>query len=195
MRTLTKILLLSLVPMKSIAQGTDPAHPLSLRADLLHHSIALPGLARSFTPFAPGMRIGAVRQGRSSARTEWRQQGFLGWYRHPRLHDAFLLSGELAFRLKLGRVFLGLSGGPGYMLQLPYAPVYEYQNGRYERSAQLLHRATLQLAAETGVRITNGWEVHLRFEELFEFPYGLNAAPVLPHRMLSIGCTMNITHN
>jgi len=194
MHILFILLLLLLTPMIGRAQKPNESRPISVRADLLQHSVALPGIARSFSPIAPGLRLGAVRQGRSSKYTEWRQQVFLGWYRHPRLHDAFLLSGEIAFRVKLGRVFLGLSGGPGYMLQLPYAPVYEYRDGRYERSAQLLHRATVQLAAEAGFRIAGRWEAHLRVEELFEFPYGLNGTPLLPHRMLSLGCTMNITH-
>jgi hypothetical protein len=159
----------------------------------LQHSVALPGIARSFTPLAPGFRAGIVRQGRSSKRTEWRQQGFVGAYRHPQLHDAFLLSGEVSFRLKLGKAFLGLSGGPGYMLQLPYAPLYEYRDGGYVRSTQLMHRFTLQVAAEAGVRFGQRCEGHLRFEELIEFPYGLNASPVLPHRMLSLGIAYKIT--
>lgn len=162
---------------------------------MLQHSVALPGFTRSFTPLAPGLRVGLVRQGRSSTRTEWRQQGFVGWYRHPRLHDAFILSGEVAFRLKLGRAFLGLSGGPGYMLQLPYAPVYRYQDGVYVRSTQLMHRFTLQLAAEAGVRFGQRCEGHLRYEQLFEYPYGLNGTPVLPHRMLSLGLAINITQH
>lgn len=175
------------------AQGTTPRHALLLRGDVLQHSVAQPGFTRSFTPLAPGLRVGLVRQGRSSKRTEWRQQGLLGWYTHPQLHDAFMLSGEVAFRLKLGRAFLGLSGGPGYMLQLPYAPTYRYQDGQYVRSARLMHRFTMQLAAEAGCRIGTRYEVHLRLEELFEFPYGLNASPVLPHRFLTLGLTYNLT--
>jgi hypothetical protein len=193
MRSYTSILLLLLLHLHSTAQESKSSGTLALRADLLQHSVALPGLARSFTPFAPGFRAGIVRQGRSSKRTEWRQQGFAGWYRHPQLHDAFLLSGEIAFRLKLGKAFLGLSGGPGYMLQLPYAPVYAYRDGGYVRSAQLMHRFTLQLAAEAGFRFSQRCEGHLRLEELVEFPYGLNATPVLPHRILSLGIAFNIT--
>lgn len=195
MRLLPIILVLLLLQLRSTAQETTPPRTVSLRADLLQHSVALPGLTRSFTPFAPGVRLGIVRHGRSSKRTEWRQQGFAGWYRHPQLHDAFMVSGEVAFRLKLGKAFLGLSGGPGYMLQLPYAPVYEYRNGSYERSTQLLHRATVQLAAEAGMRFAQKWEVLLRFEEMIEFPYGLNNSPVLPHRFLSLGIEMDLPNN
>jgi hypothetical protein len=193
MRIRSILLLLLLAHSISRAQELETKRSLSLRTDLLQHTVALPGLTRSFTPFSPGLRLGAVRQGRSSKYTEWRQQGFLGWYRHARLHDAFLLSGEIAFRVKLGRVFLGISGGPGYMLQLPYAPVYEYRDGVYVRSTQLMHRFTLQLAAEAGVRFGRRCEGHLRFEQLFEFPYGLNASPVLPHRLLSLGIAYKIT--
>jgi hypothetical protein len=195
MRSQIAILLLLVLQLHSNAQETTPTGNLSLRADLLQHSVALPGIARSFTPFAPGFRAGIVRQGRSTKLTEWRQQGFAGWYRHPQLHDAFLLSGELAFRLKLGKAFLGLSGGPGYMLQLPYSPLYEYRDIGYVRSTQLMHRFTFQLAAEAGVRFGRRCEGHLRFEELFEFPYGLNASPVLPHRMLSLGIAYKINKN
>lgn len=192
MRHLAFILFFSLLQFHGLAQDMpDPAR-LALRADLMQHAVAWPGLNRSFTPVAPGVRLGIVRQGRSSKRTEWRQQAFLGGYRHPSLHDAFLLSGEVAFRLKLGKAFLGLSGGPGYMLQLPYAPVYRYRDGVYMRSTQLMHRFTLQLAAEAGFRFGQRCEGHLRFEELFEYPYGLNAAPVLPHRVLSIGIAYTI---
>lgn len=195
MRIHSILLLLLLSPTIGRAQEPEAKRSLSVRTDLLQHTVALPGLARSFTPFAPGLRFGVVRHGRSAKHTEWRQQALLGWYRHPRLHDAFLLSGEIAFRLKAGRFFLGLSTGPGYAMQLPYAPVYAYRDGRYERSAQVLHRVTAQLAAEAGVRFARNWEAHLRFEELFEFPYGLNSTPVLPHRMLSIGCAVNLSQN
>lgn len=195
MRLTPFLLSVLLVQATTLAQGTQARHALLLRGDLLQHTIALPGLTRTFTPLAPGLRVGLVRQGRSSKRTEWRQQGLLGWYRQPQLHDAFMLSGEIAFRLKLGRAFLGLSGGPGYMLQLPYAPVYEYRDGVYARSTQLMHRFTLQLAAEAGVRFGRRCEGHLRYEALFEYPYGLNGTPVLPHRMLSLGIAFNLTEH
>jgi hypothetical protein len=169
MRHLTSILFISLLQFHGLAQDLSGPGKLALRADLMQHAVALPGLKRPFTPVAPGVRLGIVRHGRSSKRTEWRQQAFLGGYRHPSMHDAFLLSGEVAFRLKLGKAFLGLSGGPGYMLQRPYAPVYRYRNGVYVRSTQLMHRFTLQLAAEAGFRIGQRCEGHLRFEELFEY--------------------------
>lgn len=195
MKQATIILLFLLLRPTAFAQGTAAPRTFALRADVLQHGVALPGLKRSFTPIAPGFRLGVVRHGRSSKRTAWRQQAFVGWYRHPELHDAFLISGELAFRLKLGKFFLGLSGGPGYMLQMPYSPVYTWRNDGYVRSGQVLHRATLHLAAEVGYRLTSRLEAHGRFEELFEYPYGLNATPVLPHRMLSVGIALNLTNH
>ncbi len=194
MRPLSLLLILFLCT-PTYAQKAPQSGTFGFRADLLQHSVAMPGLKRAFTPFAPGLRLGVVRHGRTGRVSEWRQQALVGFYRHPRLQDAFMLGAEVAYRAKLGPAFLGFSGGPGYMLQLPHAPVYRYQDGRYVRALQALHRITVQLAAEVGWRFANGWEAHLRFEEMFEYPYGLNGSPVLPHRLLAAGLHLPLTTN
>lgn len=177
--------LLLLVALRTNAHDPDTLR-YHLRADLIQHSIALPGFGGSWKPPATGLRLGIDRSGRQGAIGTWRQRVFIGGYHHPHLHDAFLISGEVAYRFNLKYVCLGLAAGPGYMLQLPHTPVYRYRNGEYERTGQLVHRATVQIAAEVGWCHPKGIELLLRSEGMAEYPYRLKAATVLPHRLTSI---------
>lgn len=158
-----------------------------LRFSVLHESQSLPGAAAFQPPYRPGVQAGLdvwVRQSK-----HWQQSAGadLTYYYQPLAEHALLLNLNYRFGVRIGsRLGIHLLAGAGYKHSILPGPVYQEENGSYERKT---HWGTPQFNVKTGIGLS--MQVHPRLTLLAEYSFVLATHPGLfpfsPHSLVALG--------
>ena len=166
----------------------------AISVSVTNESIAFP-LTR-FTPFHPGVEIGATFKSWEKPGLIQYFSGIAGFYHHERVENAFYLKAEYLFRPIVGAVSFDFIGSAGYMHTFYPGDMYVLDSEGEPVSVRQLGRPHGFLTLGFGLSYIKSPRVNpfIRQELIVKAPFAASI-PAIIHSLLKLGLTINLNSN